>query len=100
MAAGLLRPGADIEVKLAEANGLAFSALPADVAQPDTSEPTEKAPSGNMGTVARNLSAWRREDSGKWDMVFFPVKGKARLTIQEAQGICKIATLIDLRNDL
>jgi hypothetical protein len=45
-------------VNAAEANDPAIGAVPApEVAQPAIKELTDMAPNGNMGTLAKNLSA-------------------------------------------
>jgi len=40
-------------------------------AQPDSSEPTENAPSGSMGAAAIIFRAERRDDGFEWDMIEF-----------------------------
>jgi len=58
MAAGLASVGAAMDVNAADANTPAIGAPAVPVvAQPASSELTDMAPSGNMGALARNLSA-------------------------------------------
>jgi len=45
----------------AESAPVAAAPFPAELAQPASKEPADKAPKGNMGALAKNLSAWRRE---------------------------------------
>ena len=73
IAAGLANDGAAIDMNAAEAKAgevKAVAAAPpeavvADVAQPASKELADKAPSGNMGALAKNLSAPRRESCDK-----------------------------------
>jgi hypothetical protein len=60
MAAGSASDGAGIDVNFAEAKptGAAAASRTAPSAR---SELAADAPSGNIGTPARNLSVWRRE---------------------------------------
>jgi hypothetical protein len=74
MAAGLASDGAAIAENAADANGDAEPAArpaveEAGLAQPDSKEPTDIAPNGNMGAAAINFSAERREGCKVFGMV-------------------------------
>jgi hypothetical protein len=67
IAAGLASDGAAIPANAAEAKP-APDMAPPGVAQPLINALEANAPKGNMGAVARNLSAERREVRGVCDM--------------------------------